>query len=198
MPRPSRVERPGGFWHIAAQGVDKGFIFREAHDRTSFLAMLHRRLVTYEWRCHAYRLMGTHFHLIVQTIGPSLSRGMHALCGSYAQWFNKRHDRKGHLFGRRFLAVAIESDRHLRAAHRYVALNPERAGLCKRASTWRGGSYRGILDLDAPEAFVDVGGVLELYDDRPAVARELFRRFVEEPTPGELAEVYKLAEIDGA
>jgi hypothetical protein len=46
--------------------------------------------------------------------------------------------------------------------------------------------------------FLDVGGVLGLFDNRPAVAREMFRRFVEEPTPAALAEVYKLAEIDGA
>ena len=57
---------------------------------------------------------------------------------------------------------------------------------------------RRILDLDALVSFLDVGRLLGLFDNRPAVAREMFRRLVEEPTPAALAEVYKLAEIDGA
>src|SRR5437868_5570398 len=83
-----------------------------------------------------------------------------------------------------------------RSTHRYVARNPVRAGLCAQPGDWRWGSYRAILDLEGAFSFLDVGGVLRLLDDRPAVARELFRRHVEAdrskpPAP------YKLARMDG-
>ena len=196
MPRPPREEVPGGFFHIAARAVDGADVFHEVHDRLSLLALLHGVAQRYEWRCQAYCLMCTHFHLIVQTMKPTLARGMQALCGVYGLRFNKRYERRGHLFGSRYMSVAITSDAHLLEAHRYVARNPVRAGLCSQPGDWRWGSYRAILDLEGAFSFLDVGGVLRLLDDRPAMARELFRRHVEAdrskpPAP------YKLARMDG-
>ena len=196
MPRPPREEVPGGFFHIAARAVDGADVFHEVHDRLSLLALLHGVAQRYGWRCQAYCLMCTHFHLIVQTMKPTLARGMQALCGVYGLRFNKRYERRGHLFGSRYMSVAITSDAHLLEAHRYVARNPVRAGLCSQPGDWRWGSYRAILDLEGAFSFLDVGGVLRLLDDRPAVARELFRRHVEvdrskPPAP------YKLARMDG-
>ena len=196
MPRPPREEVPGGFFHIAARAVDGADVFHEVHDRLSLLALLHGVAQRYGWRCQAYRLMCTHFHLIVQTMKPTLARGMQALCGVYGLRFNKRYERRGHLFGSRYMSVAITSDAHLLEAHRYVARNPVRAGLCSQPGDWRWGSYRAILDLEGAFSFLDVGGVLRLLDDRPAMARELFRRHVEAdrskpPAP------YKLARMDG-
>ena len=196
MPRPPREEVPGGFFHIAARAVDGADVFHEVHDRLSLLALLHGVAQRYGWRCQAYCLMCTHFHLIVQTMKPTLARGMQALCGVYGLRFNKRYERRGHLFGSHYMSVAITSDAHLLEAHRYVARNPVRAGLCSQPGDWRWGSYRAILDLEGAFSFLDVGGVLRLLDDRPAVARELFRRHVEAdrskpPAP------YKLARMDG-
>ena len=196
MPRPPREEVPGGFFHIAARAVDGADVFHEVHDRLSLLALLHGVAQRYGWRCQAYCLMCTHFHLIVQTMKPTLARGMQALCGVYGLRFNKRYERRGHLFGSRYMSVAITSDAHLLEAHRYVARNPVRAGLCSQPGDWRWGSYRAILDLEGAFSFLDVGSVLRLLDDRPAVARELFRRHVEAdrskpPAP------YKLARMDG-
>jgi hypothetical protein len=50
-------------------------------------------------------LMGNHYHLIVETPTPTLSRGMRHLNGVYTQAFNRRHQRVGHLFQGRFKAI---------------------------------------------------------------------------------------------
>ena len=196
VPRRPRIEIPGGYFHLAACSFDGTFIFREAADRLSFLALLERTFETYKWQCQSYCLMGTHFHLIVRTMRASLSRGMQALCGTYGLRFNKRHERKGKLFGRRFLGVPIESDRHLLEAHRYVARNPVRAGLCEAPRDWRWSSYRQVLDLEIPRAFLDIDGILKLFDDRPAIARDSFCSFIEDPRGQPLGE-FKLAETEG-
>jgi putative transposase len=52
----------------------------------------------YGWICHAYVVMHNHFHLLVETPLPNLSLGMRQLNGLYAQWFNRRHNRSGHVF----------------------------------------------------------------------------------------------------
>ena len=103
--------------------------------------MLGRVVSGYGWECHAYCLMGTHFHLLVTTPHPNLAAGMQRLKGAYAQAFNHGRRRSGHLFQGRYHAVLVESDGHLLELYRYIALNPVRAGLCDRAIDWSWGSY---------------------------------------------------------
>jgi REP element-mobilizing transposase RayT len=81
-------------------------------------------------------LLTNHYHLIVETLLKSLSRGLHRLNGVYAQAFNGRYARSGHLFGDRFAAFVIRDEDHLRNACDYVRQNPVRAGLCEEASKW--------------------------------------------------------------
>ena len=42
--------------------------------------------------------MNNHYHLVVETPEPTLSRGMRQLNGVYTQRFNRRHRKVGHLF----------------------------------------------------------------------------------------------------
>ncbi len=182
MPRPTRIDIAGATHHIAALAVEKERVFREPADRKRLLALLEAIAECYQWSCGAYCLMGTHFHLIVTTPAPTLSRGMQHLCGSYAGWFNWKYGRRGHLFGRRFGSVLIVSDEHLLEAHRYVALNPVRAGLCRRPESWRWGSFRALAGLEAGPPFLDIDDVLDLFALRRKVAQPAFRRFVEAGT----------------
>jgi putative transposase len=57
------------------------------------------------WDCHAFCLMPNHHHVIVETHQDLLSVGLRQLNGHYAQAFNERHERTGHLFGRPFRRV---------------------------------------------------------------------------------------------
>jgi hypothetical protein len=97
--------------------------------------------------------MGTHYHLIVQTPRVNLAAGMQMLNGRYAQRFNWRYRRRGHLFGGRFMSVHIQDETHLMAAHRYVARNPVRAGLCAAPADWRWSSYRALVGTELPPIF---------------------------------------------
>jgi hypothetical protein len=139
--------------------------------------------------------MSTPFHLILNTPLPTLSRGMQHLCGTYAQWFNWKHGRRGHLFGRRFGSVEILSELHLFNAHRYVALNPVRAGLCLRPESWEWGSFRALAGIEEAPAFLDVSGALELFAGNRSVAHAAFREFVHEAADDES---FPLVWIDGA
>jgi putative transposase len=183
MPRKLRIDIPDATHHIAALAVQDEFVFREAADRRQLVARLAEIVACYEWRCRSYCLMGTHFHLIVHTPVPNLSRGMQHLCGTYAQWFNWKYRRKGHLFATRFSSAHIVTESHLREAHRYVALNPVRAELCRNPAEWRWGSFRAIAGLEPAPGFLDVEGVLRLFDVQHADARAGFRRLVEAEGP---------------
>jgi hypothetical protein len=54
--------------------------------------------------------MGNHYHLLLELAEPSLSRALQWLNVAYSVWFNRRHERSGHLFQGRFKSVAISRE----------------------------------------------------------------------------------------
>lgn len=70
---------------------------------------------------------------------------MRQLNGVYAQSFNRRHARVGHLFQGRYRARVVQADAHLLSAVRYILRNPVRAGLCHDPGEWRWSSHREAL-----------------------------------------------------
>ena len=59
---------------------------------------------------------------------------MQWLNGIYAQGFNRRHAREGHLFGSRYGSRALDSEEYVERVCDYVLDNPVLAGLCDRLS----------------------------------------------------------------
>ena len=98
MARPLRIEFAGALYHVTARGNAQQDIYSDNIDRTSFLQLVDRVRIRYHWCIHAYCLMSNHYHLLIETGSPTLSRGMKLLNGTYTQSFNRRHQRVGHLF----------------------------------------------------------------------------------------------------
>lgn len=136
MPRQPRSLLPDGAYHVVARGAGKRAVFADDADRLVFLRLLHEVAGRWDWVVHALCLMTNHYHLVVGASRDSLSRGMHRLNGVYAQRFNRRHGRWGHLFGDRFSCRLVDEDEYLDTVCGYVLLNPVRAGLCARATDW--------------------------------------------------------------
>ena len=122
---------------MMGRGHERSSLFRDDGDREKFLGLLGSIGRDEDWRIHAYCLMGNHYHLLVETPEGGLSRGMRSLNGRYAEWFNWKHKRRGHLFEGRFRSVLVQKETHLLELCRYVVLNPVRAGLVKRVGDWR-------------------------------------------------------------
>jgi putative transposase len=143
MPRqPRRALPPAGIYHLTGRGVARTAIFLDDDERRLFLALLASEVERHDWLCHAFCLMTNHYHLIVSTQLWRLSDGMHRLNGIYAQAFNRRHSRTGHLFGERYGSWVVRDEQHLLAACHYVLQNPVRAGLCNRVDDWPWGGLR--------------------------------------------------------
>jgi len=70
--------------------------------------------------------MDNHFHLLVETPAANLSETGQWLNVSYSVWFNRWHQRSGHLFQGRFGAVLVGDDADWLEVARYVHLNPVR------------------------------------------------------------------------
>jgi len=98
MERPLRIEFAGGLYHITARGNARQNIYADNDDRATFLKLLDKASARFDWYVHAYCLMSNHYHLLIETSTPTLSKGMKLINGVYAQTCNRRHKRIGHLF----------------------------------------------------------------------------------------------------
>jgi putative transposase len=136
MARLPRYVFPDGTYHVGTRGVDGTPIFRAEQDRRVFLALFADVVERNDWLVHAFCLMTNHYHLVVQALRVQLSDGFHRLNGVYAQRFNRRYTRRGHLFGDRFWSGLIEDEDELTATCAYVLNNPVRAGLCAQPHEW--------------------------------------------------------------
>src|SRR4051812_31156221 len=104
---PRNVLPASGIYHVNACGVAKCNIFGDDTDRRLFLARLRLLAGELNWQCFVYCLMTTHFHLLVAASLDHLSKGMQRLQGPYAQRFNAKYARVGHLFQERFYAKVV-------------------------------------------------------------------------------------------
>ncbi len=180
MARPLRIEYPGALYHITCRGNARQKIFLVDPDRELFLDVLAQVRERFNWRCHTYCQMTNHYHLLVETIEPTLSRGMRQLNGVYTQEFNRRHRRTGHVFQGRFKAILVERDAYLLELARYVVLNPVRAKVVRRPQDWPWSSYRATAGLEEPPPLLSTEWILDQFGTSKMRAQKAYRRFVSE------------------
>ena len=178
MTRPLRIEYPGAVYHITSRGNAKRSIFHGKTDREAFLEILKQVVERFNWLSHAYCLMSNHYHLLIETVDPTLARGMHQLNGVYTQRFNRKHSRVGHVFQGRYKAILVEKEAYLLELSRYVVLNPVRAGLVKAAKDWKWSSYSATAGLTPPPPLLTTDWILSQFSNDKTEAQQLYRRFV--------------------
>ena len=149
MARVARNEVAPGIWHIWARGVERRSIVGADGDRRFYLALLAGVARRSGWRVLGYCLMPNHVHLVIETREPNMGRGMHSLHTVYAQHFNERWDRVGHLFQSRYGSRAIHDERELAVVLAYLAVNPVAAKLCRDPADWRWSSHAAAMRRSA-------------------------------------------------
>jgi REP element-mobilizing transposase RayT len=150
MARRLREEQAGGVFHVYARGNAKAPIYEDDDDRHTYVRLLGMTVGRMTWQCMAYCLMPNHVHLLVETPQPNLGRGVQWLHGRYAETFNARHGRSGHLFQGRYGCVPVTDDAQLATTVAYIATNPVAARLVERPEAWRWGSHRGVARRQVP------------------------------------------------
>ena len=178
--RPLRLEHAGAIWHVTSRGNARQAIVADDADRARFVETLGRVVPTARWRLHAWVLMTNHYHLLVETTEPTLARGMRQLNGIYAQAFNSRHHRVGHLFHGRYRGILVERESHLLELVRYVVLNPVRAEMVRWPWEHDWSSYAQTAGLREEAEWLEVDWTLAQFGTTRAEAQRCFRDFVSE------------------
>lgn len=191
MSRPLRIEIEGAFYHITARGNEKRPIFLVERDFARFLGSLERIYERYGVLIHSYVLMTNHYHLLLETPRGRLSAALHDLNTAYTNYFNRRHDRVGHLFQGRYRGILVEKDSYLLELSRYIHLNPVRAKMVRRPEDYRWSSYLSYLSPRDSPKWLRREDVLGQIGNIPGARRRKYRQFVEEGLRGEIKDPLK-------
>ena len=154
-------------------------VFADDRDRRRLYELLGEGVERYGHRIHAFCLMTNHVHLAVQVGQVPLPRLMQNLAFRYAQWFNRRHRRFGHLFQGRYKAVLVDADSYLLALVRYIHLNPVRAALVSEPGAYAWSGHRTYIGRERVD-WLDDSWVLSQFGGSAEQARERYARFVAE------------------
>jgi len=187
MARQVRIRVSGGWYHVCSRGQNREYIFGGRRDREHWLELVAEMRERYRVRVIAYCIMGTHYHLLVRTPEGNISRAIQWLNGSYGMWFNKAHERSGHVFGERFKAILLENGVRGLEVSVYIHMNPvatqdfglgkrekavESAGISPppskavverrlgRLRNFRWSSYRAYAGYGKAEDWLDRGALL--------------------------------------
>jgi REP element-mobilizing transposase RayT len=179
MSHQARGHIEAGLYHVTTRSAGPIPMFTDDIDRTDFCNRLARCVTKVDWTLRAFCVMTTHYHLLVEVEENGLQPGMQWLNGTYAQQFNRRHARWGHLTGRRYSHTPIESKRQFCRCFRYIALNPVKGDVCERPQDWYWSSYAGLAGYRRGFPFVDDSSIRALFGPGPT-GTELLRAFVEE------------------
>ncbi len=178
MPRPLRIEYPGACYHVMNRGAAYRPIYQSPGDREQFLELLDEVHDMFRVQVYAYCLMTNHYHLLLHTPLPNLSRTMRHINGVYTKRFNKQKNIDGALFRGRYKAILIQEDPYLLQVSRYIHRNPVEAGMVNEAEKFPWSSYQYYLHDAKTPRYIDTCKILGMIGGNAKKRR--YQSFVEE------------------
>jgi putative transposase len=142
-----------------SRGNAKQDIFIDDDDRRRFLDLLGDASDRFGVRCPVYCQMKNHYHALLQAGNLPLSRMMQQLNSTYCQWFNRKHNRVGHVLQGRYKAILVDNDVYFLRAARYILRNPVEERWVDEPVKWPWSSYRATAGLEEPPPFLAVDSV---------------------------------------
>ena len=130
------------YYHVYNRGVNKRKIFLDDDDYVYFLALLKRYLsetneldkynriytnLNGQLDLLTYCLMPNHFHLLLYQHDDikAMETLMRSVLTTYTLYFNRKHNRVGHLFQGVYKASSVLSEPYLLHISRYIHMNPD-------------------------------------------------------------------------
>lgn len=170
------------------RGNARQTVFHQDAECRYFEDILAQGLDQYAIALHAYCWMKNHVHMALQVRDEPLSKLMQNISQRYTCWFNKRHDRAGHVFQGRYKAILVDKDGYLKELIRYIHLNPVRAGLVTDPLDYPRSSHPAYSGKIKPPDWLTIDYGLRQFGTSEPDARAVYLHFMGQTTGEELLE----------
>ncbi|MFC1600146.1 transposase [Patescibacteria group bacterium] len=125
-------------YHIYNRAIVDRIIFKDSADYNFFILRLQQYKKRFKLELISFCIMPNHFHIIVRSdhSADRIAKFMKSWQQSYARRFNKKYDKYGHVFQGKYQHKPIKSNLDLARVIKYIAQNPVKKGLARRAEEW--------------------------------------------------------------
>ena len=173
MARKRRNIYPGYCYHVILRGNGGQAIFKGDSDRARLCLLMQYAKEMHDFLIHGFCLMSNHIHLLIEPKNTELSNGIHAFAFRYAQYFNNKYERCGHLFQGRYKAIIVQNGSYLKQLIRYIHRNPVRAGMVRFPRDYKWSSHRAYLKQEE-YTWLSRELILSLFDEADSKTKPLF------------------------
>ncbi|MFH2090868.1 MAG: transposase, partial [Pseudomonadota bacterium] len=146
---------------------------------------------------YAFCWMKNHVHMALQVKDKPLSKLMQNISQRYTYWFNKRHDRVGHLFQGRYKAILVDKDAYLLELIRYIHLNPVRADFVVDLNDYPFSSHAAYAGLMHPPSWLRADLGLGQFGSTKTAAQAAYLHFMGQATQELLLEQLRHGSKEG-
>jgi REP element-mobilizing transposase RayT len=153
-------------------------IFHNERDWIKFISFMARVIKKYNWICHAYCLMGTHYHILLETPDANMVPGMKQLNQFYSQFYNWKYQRVGPVLQGRYKAWLVEKEEKFLDNSRYIVNNPVEAGMVQHPADWPHSSFRAIRGLEKVPVYLETDFLLGHFSSSRKKAQKMYEEFV--------------------
>lgn len=177
MPRHAREKGEECTYHIMIRSISEVKLFADYKDKDKYLSILKEYQKKYLFKVYAFCLMDNHAHFEMYANGADISRIMHGINFSYAQYYNHKHGRHGHLFQDRFKSNIVNTERYLISLSGYIHNNPSKIGRDSRNYPYSSlGIYLGLFRDQF--GLIDANQILGLFNRDIILARIGYMEFI--------------------
>ncbi len=187
----NKLAFPGAITHITQRATGKEPLFLEDADYLYMLHLLKEISESFSLEIFSFALMPNHLHLLLKLNKPNLSEAAKSLFESYAKLFNKKYERKGHVFGGAFRQALCFDDNYCLASSLYIHLNPFAANLVKHPVQYRWSSCRLFVESVKKPSFVNPEFILKILDEDLDNSRKVYRDLLKDGTEIKIASAYE-------
>lgn len=181
----------GAISHITQHASGTEPLFLEDADYFYMLHLMKEVLSEFKCKVLSFVLMPNHIHLLLKFLESNMPYAMKALLQRYAGYFNKKYQRRGHVFSGAYRSALCFDDNYLLAASLYVHINPVKKGLVENSIDYRWSSAALFLNEVEKETFVDYKFILGMLDDDIWRAKMKYRDLLKEFDVGRISSVFE-------
>lgn len=181
MPRNPREKSETGVYHIIVRGINQQDIFHYEDDYYKYLGGVQRIGLESGITVLGYCLMTNHVHLLINENNMDVSVYMKRIGVSYANWYNWKYERSGHVFQDRFKSECVENDAYLLTVIRYIHMNPVKAGIVNNPEEYPWSSCATYYKNEKQAVCgVDTTFIMNIFSDDVKMAKERFYDYMNE------------------
>lgn len=171
MPRTARIRSSTDMYHVIARGINKEPIFKQKREKNNFIRLLLKHLKDRDIEIYAYVIMSTHFHILIHVDLKLLSNYLAIVLAEFAEYYNYKHNRNGHVFQDRFKSECVETEQYFWNCLRYIHMNPVNANLVNDPLNY---DFSSLKEYDTEKSKIIHPKAIKIYKSKFADFEDYF------------------------